>query len=141
MAPFMNESLPAEPTKQQGKQYDYSQFGSNGYEVPQDRCYRDPSNRKIRVLTIGAGISGILMAYQIQKQCENVEHVIYEKNENIGGMFTFIMLRMKNVLTVLSQVLGLRIDILVLAAIFQVMRIHTNLRSYVRLFSILKHCD
>ncbi|PPJ56015.1 hypothetical protein CBER1_03410 [Cercospora berteroae] len=85
MAPFMNESLPTEPIKQQNKQYDYSQFGSNGYEVPQDRCYRDPSNRKIRVLTIGAGISGILMAYQIQKQCENVEHVIYEKNENIGG--------------------------------------------------------
>ncbi|KAI9880737.1 MAG: hypothetical protein M1830_000626 [Pleopsidium flavum] len=25
------------------------------------------------------------MAYQIQKYCENVEHVIYEKNENIGG--------------------------------------------------------
>lgn len=25
------------------------------------------------------------MAYQIQKHCENVEHVIYEKNEDIGG--------------------------------------------------------
>lgn len=89
----MNEALPTEPTKQQNKQYDYSQFGSNGYEVPQDRCYRDPSNRKIRVLTIGAGISGILMAYQIQKQCENVEHVIYEKNEEIGGNFAFTTLK------------------------------------------------
>lgn len=25
------------------------------------------------------------MAYQIQKHCENVEHVIYEKNGDIGG--------------------------------------------------------
>ena len=25
------------------------------------------------------------MAYQIQKHCENVEHVIYEQNEDIGG--------------------------------------------------------
>ena len=25
------------------------------------------------------------MAYQIQKQCENVEHVIYEKNWDVGG--------------------------------------------------------
>lgn len=46
---------------------------------------QDPNNRKIRVLTIGAGVSGILMAYQIQKQCQNVEHVIYEKNADIGG--------------------------------------------------------
>jgi cation diffusion facilitator CzcD-associated flavoprotein CzcO len=37
------------------------------------------------VLTIGAGFSGILLAYQIQKHCENVEHVIYEKNADLGG--------------------------------------------------------
>lgn len=46
---------------------------------------QDPANRKIRVLTIGAGVSGILMAYQIQKSLQNVEHVIYEKNHDIGG--------------------------------------------------------
>ena len=45
----------------------------------------DPKNRKLRVLTIGAGVTGILMAYRIQKDVQNVEHVIYEKNENIGG--------------------------------------------------------
>ena len=37
------------------------------------------------MLTIGAGLSGIQMAYHIQKNCENVEHVIYEKNVDIGG--------------------------------------------------------
>jgi cation diffusion facilitator CzcD-associated flavoprotein CzcO len=25
------------------------------------------------------------LAYHIQKHCENVEHVIYEKNADIGG--------------------------------------------------------
>lgn len=65
---------------------DYSTPGSNGYNVPQGITWNDPSNRKIRVLTIGAGISGILMAYQLQKHCENVEHVLYEKNEDVGGL-------------------------------------------------------
>lgn len=45
----------------------------------------DPNNRKMRVLTIGAGVTGILMAYRIQKDCGNIEHVIYEKNSDIGG--------------------------------------------------------
>jgi cation diffusion facilitator CzcD-associated flavoprotein CzcO len=36
-------------------------------------------------MTIGAGLSGIQMAYQIQKYTENVEHVIYEKNPSLGG--------------------------------------------------------
>ena len=42
---------------------------SDGYKI-QDITFMDPSNRKLKVLTIGAGVSGILMAYQIQKQCE-----------------------------------------------------------------------
>ncbi|KAF4630307.1 hypothetical protein G7Y89_g7832 [Cudoniella acicularis] len=58
--------------------------GQDGYKIP-DVTFRDPKNRRLKVLTIGAGVSGIMMAYQIQKQCENVEHVIYEKNEDIGG--------------------------------------------------------
>ena len=37
------------------------------------------------MLTIGAGVSGILLAYHIQKTCQNVEHVIIEKNHDIGG--------------------------------------------------------
>ncbi|PVH89057.1 flavin-binding monooxygenase-like protein [Cadophora sp. DSE1049] len=57
---------------------------SNGYQIP-NITFRAPENRKMKVLTIGAGVSGIMMAYKIQKQCQNVEHVIYEKNEDIGG--------------------------------------------------------
>ncbi|OCK79953.1 flavin-binding monooxygenase-like protein [Lepidopterella palustris CBS 459.81] len=57
---------------------------AQGYTVP-DITFRDPSNRKIRVVTIGAGYSGILLAYKLQKETQNVEHVIYEKNGEIGG--------------------------------------------------------
>ncbi|KAF2472585.1 FAD/NAD(P)-binding domain-containing protein [Lindgomyces ingoldianus] len=72
--------------------WDYSTPGSGGYSIPDISynvrlftCLRDPSTRHIKVLTVGAGFSGILMAYQIQKYCENVEHVIYEKNADLGG--------------------------------------------------------
>lgn len=84
--------------------WDYSTPGSTGYSVPKlvynvcpwqiplqdaitNKKLKDPSTRKLKVLTIGAGVSGILMAYQIQKYCDpaNVEHVIYEKNADVGG--------------------------------------------------------
>jgi hydroxyversicolorone monooxygenase len=54
------------------------------YEIP-DVVLNSPTSRKIRVLSIGAGVTGIMNAYYIQKLAENVEHVIYEKNEDIGG--------------------------------------------------------
>lgn len=41
--------------------------------------------RKLRVVTIGAGASGLNMAHQIELHMENVEHVIYEKNADVGG--------------------------------------------------------
>ncbi|KAL4944982.1 hypothetical protein BDV06DRAFT_232163 [Aspergillus oleicola] len=56
-----------------------------GYTIPQDTTWMDPNNRRLRVITIGAGFSGILMAYQMQKQCLNMEHVVYEKNRDVGG--------------------------------------------------------
>jgi hydroxyversicolorone monooxygenase len=57
---------------------------SPSYQIP-DIVLNSPATRKIRVLSIGAGVSGVMNAYEIQKHCENVEHVIYEKNDNIGG--------------------------------------------------------
>ncbi|KAK5124053.1 hypothetical protein LTR85_002250 [Meristemomyces frigidus] len=68
-----------------GERFDYSQPGSSGYSINENLTFNDPKNRKLRVLTIGAGVTGILMAYRIQKDCGNVEHVVYEKNEDIGG--------------------------------------------------------
>lgn len=68
-----------------GERFDYSEPGSSGYDIDKSLTFNDPNNRKLRVLTIGGGVTGILMAYQIQKYCANVEHVIYEKNQDIGG--------------------------------------------------------
>ncbi|KAM5490130.1 hypothetical protein MaudMau93_002697 [Microsporum audouinii] len=66
-----------------------SEFDTNGnpataYKIDHEAMFNG-HNRKIKVLTIGAGMSGIMMAYNIQKHCQNVEHVVYEKNHDIGG--------------------------------------------------------
>lgn len=48
-------------------------------------CSQDPGTRKVKVITVGAGFSGIMMAYKIQKYTKNVDLKIYEKNADIGG--------------------------------------------------------
>jgi cation diffusion facilitator CzcD-associated flavoprotein CzcO len=40
--------------------------------------------KAIKVIVIGAGISGIAFAYKAQF-LENVEYVVYEKNADVGG--------------------------------------------------------
>ncbi|KAH8705823.1 hypothetical protein BGW36DRAFT_18418 [Talaromyces proteolyticus] len=57
---------------------------ASSYRIP-DITYRSPENRRVKVIAVGAGFSGIQMAYKIQKQCENVEFQIYEKNPTVGG--------------------------------------------------------
>ncbi|KAK2016149.1 FAD/NAD(P)-binding domain-containing protein [Colletotrichum eremochloae] len=56
------------------------------YEIP-DIVLRNPSTRRMRILSIGAGVTGIMNAYYIQKQMRNVEHVIYDKNEDLEGVW------------------------------------------------------
>lgn len=56
----------------------------SGYQIP-NAPIDSPNNRKVKVLGIGAGASGIMMAYKIQKLCNNVEFKILEKNQDIGG--------------------------------------------------------
>lgn len=36
-------------------------------------------------ITVGAGFSGIATAYKIIRSLQNVDFVIYEKNEDFGG--------------------------------------------------------
>lgn len=69
-----------------GGKYGYRHGHCEGtYSIP-DRVLNTVDDRKVKVLTIGAGVSGILMAYLIQRDCKNVEHIIYEKNGDIGGV-------------------------------------------------------
>lgn len=41
--------------------------------------------RPVRMLCIGAGASGVNLAYQVQKNMKNTDLVIYEKSPAIGG--------------------------------------------------------
>lgn len=43
------------------------------------------STRCLRIITIGAGASGINMIRTIRKQLNNYEHVVYDKNPQVGG--------------------------------------------------------
>lgn len=41
--------------------------------------------RHIRIICVGAGASGLLFAYKLQRSFRNFELVVYEKNEEIAG--------------------------------------------------------
>lgn len=43
------------------------------------------SVRPLKVICIGAGISGILAAINLPKQVQKLDLIIYEKNEELGG--------------------------------------------------------
>jgi cation diffusion facilitator CzcD-associated flavoprotein CzcO len=41
--------------------------------------------RHVKVICVGAGASGLCLAYKIQRHFDNVELQIYEKNPQISG--------------------------------------------------------
>lgn len=41
--------------------------------------------RRLKVICIGAGASGLLLAYKLQRSFENFELVVYEKNNAVSG--------------------------------------------------------
>ena len=41
--------------------------------------------RHMKVICIGAGASGLLMAYKLQRSFNNFDLTLYEKNDDIGG--------------------------------------------------------
>lgn len=45
------------------------------------------SKRSLKVIIVGAGISGIISAIKLQEAISNLEIVIYDKNPGIGGKF------------------------------------------------------
>lgn len=53
---------------------------------PESRI-RNPihSERHMRIICIGAGASGLLFAYKLQRSFRNFDLVIYEKNEEVAG--------------------------------------------------------
>jgi ribulose 1,5-bisphosphate synthetase/thiazole synthase len=43
--------------------------------------------RPLKVIVVGAGFSGILAAIRIPERLRNVELVVYEKNDAVGGVW------------------------------------------------------
>ncbi|PPR03651.1 hypothetical protein CVT24_007765 [Panaeolus cyanescens] len=41
--------------------------------------------RLVKIICIGAGASGLILAYKLQRSFKNFELVVYEKNEGVGG--------------------------------------------------------
>lgn len=70
------------PWDQKPKSYGWKTTNDRGYTIKED-C--SGQHRPIRVICAGAGASGICLAKYIQDDAQNVDLVIYEKNEDIGG--------------------------------------------------------
>jgi len=54
----------------------------NGYKITEQPLH---TLRPLRMIIIGAGASGLQIAYKAERQLENVSFQIYEKNNDIGG--------------------------------------------------------
>jgi len=62
--------------------------GVNGTTAPEEYTIPDTPlgyARHLRVICIGAGASGLNLAYQMRKHMRNYSLVLYEKNAAIGG--------------------------------------------------------
>jgi ribulose 1,5-bisphosphate synthetase/thiazole synthase len=69
------------------KMNDMNGYGSkhaNGTDYAiEEHSLGDP--RHLRIVTIGAGAAGLNMARHLELHMKNFEHVIYEKNSDVGG--------------------------------------------------------
>ena len=54
----------------------------DGYRISEQTLY---TKRQLRIVCVGAGASGLQLAYKAERILENVELQIYEKNEDVGG--------------------------------------------------------
>ncbi|KAG6831614.1 hypothetical protein H0H87_004676 [Tephrocybe sp. NHM501043] len=61
-------------------------IGVEDEEVPHPRI-QEPihTERPMKIICIGAGASGLLLAYKLQRSFNNFELLLYEKNEDISG--------------------------------------------------------
>lgn len=65
----------------------YNELGWMVQDASGYRINEDPyeTRRKLRVIHIGAGASGITFAKFTEDRLQNVELQIYEKNKDVGG--------------------------------------------------------
>jgi cation diffusion facilitator CzcD-associated flavoprotein CzcO len=54
----------------------------DGFRVAEQPLY---TKRRVRIICVGAGATGLQIAYKAERRLENVDLQIYEKNNDIGG--------------------------------------------------------
>lgn len=64
------------------ERYGWPTTNENGYSIKEQPC---GTERPIRILSLGAGVSGINLAYHVSRSLRDVKLTIYEKNDDIGG--------------------------------------------------------
>lgn len=62
--------------------YGWAQENSNGYRIKEQPC---GTERPLRVLSLGAGVSGINLARFLPETVKNLSLTIFEKNPEVGG--------------------------------------------------------
>ena len=72
--------LVASPEAQ--KLFGWPEKNDAGYRIKEEPM---GTKRKLKVVVLGAGVSGINFTKVAQDKLENVEVVCYEKNDDIGG--------------------------------------------------------
>ena len=65
--------------------HDRAGFGGQKDEVQQRLSRPIHDEKHIRIICVGAGASGLLFAYKLQRSFKNFELVVYEKNEDVAG--------------------------------------------------------
>ncbi len=73
------QSLPVEGEVHENDWYNQD---FNGYRITEQPLY---SKRHIRLVCVGAGATGLQVAYKAERLLKDVEVQIYEKNNDIGG--------------------------------------------------------
>ena len=62
--------------------YGWPRENKNGYRIKEQLC---GTKRRLRVVAIGAGASGINLAKFLPEQVDNLSLTIYDKDSDIGG--------------------------------------------------------
>lgn len=74
----ISDSKPLE-TDTQSENYHNETSSDNAKEHPLGTM------RPVKVISIGAGVSGINMARALKRHGTNIEHIVYDKNPEVGG--------------------------------------------------------
>lgn len=78
------------------KKFGWATKNERGYEIDETLC---GTERPLRVISLGAGASGICLAKFLPEQLKNVSLSIYDKNPDFGG--TWYENRYENILFLL----------------------------------------